>query len=121
MYFQFLFIFHLCIYIRKFDQLILCFLKGNAIFGIGFVLLSLITNGIIFVSEEKIFSIYHLEPLQVVGLEGMWGVGICLMFIPILNFVKIGVNSQMGILYEGQRYVERVDVYIDQIRNSRKK
>lgn len=86
--------------------------------GIVFVCLSLVTNGIIFVSEEKIFSVYHLEPLQVVGIEGCWGVVLCLLFLPILNFISLPQDSNMGIVSENKRYIERIDVYIDQIRNS---
>ena len=81
-------------------------------------MLSLVTNGVIFVSEEKIFSIYHLEPLQVVGIEGCWGLMLCLLFIPIFNFVTLNPGSSMGIMHDGQRYIERVDVYFKQIANS---
>lgn len=82
--------------------------------------LSLITNGILFVSEEKIFSLYHLEPLQVVGVEGCWGVILCLLFIPILNFVTLPIDSNVGIVQDNQRYIERVDIYFEQLQNSSK-
>lgn len=36
---------------------------------IGYILIiaSLFTNGLFFVSEEKLYQAYHLEPMQVVG------------------------------------------------------
>lgn len=57
--------------------------------GISLVILSLFTNGIIFVAEEKIFSIYYLETLQVVGMEGIWGMAICSAFLPFFHFFPI--------------------------------
>lgn len=53
-----------------------------------FILLSLVTTGIMFVSEEKLFEIYYLHPLQVVGAEGMWGLGIYTLIMPALTFVQ---------------------------------
>ena len=82
--------------------------------------MSLVTQGIMFVSEEKIFSVYHLEPLQVVGIEGIWGILLCLLFIPIFNLIRIDDNSSMGVLFENHRYIERIDVYYQQIAHSSK-
>ena len=81
-------------------------------------MLSLVTNGVIFVSEEKIFSVYHLEPMQVVGIEGTWGLLLCFIFIPIFNYVTLSPDTPMGIMHNGQKYIERVDIYFEQVANS---
>jgi drug/metabolite transporter (DMT)-like permease len=49
---------------------------GLQIVGYLLIILSLFTNGFLFVFEQKLLSKYHLEPLEVVGYEGMFGLGI---------------------------------------------
>eukprot|EP01017_Pseudomicrothorax_dubius_P021499 TRINITY_DN2315_c0_g1_i4.p1 TRINITY_DN2315_c0_g1~~TRINITY_DN2315_c0_g1_i4.p1 ORF type:complete len:379 (-),score=121.78 TRINITY_DN2315_c0_g1_i4:172-1308(-) len=64
-----------------------------AIFGIALLLSSLLTNGIMFVSEEKLFTKFYIEPLNMVGYEGIWGMLIVgLIFIPIASNIKCGGN-----------------------------
>jgi len=55
-----------------------------------------------------------------VGTEGIWGILLCLLFIPMFNFIKINENSSMGVLFENHRYIERIDVYYQQIAQSSK-
>ncbi|KAJ9097444.1 hypothetical protein QFC20_006185 [Naganishia adeliensis] len=40
-----------------------------------------------FVIEEKILSMYKVEPLQAVGLEGFWGLSVILLCMPALHFL----------------------------------
>lgn len=42
--------------------------------GVVLVMISLVLSGTQFVTEEKIFSKFHIEPLEVVGWEGIWGI-----------------------------------------------
>jgi len=62
-------------------------MKGLQIVGYLLIILSLFTNGFLFVFEQKLLSKYHLEPLQVVGYEGMYGLIIEIILLPILTFV----------------------------------
>jgi hypothetical protein len=39
------------------------------------------------VFEQKLLAKYHLEPLEVVGYEGMFGLMIEIVLLPILTFV----------------------------------
>ncbi|KAJ9125591.1 hypothetical protein QFC22_000553 [Naganishia vaughanmartiniae] len=39
-----------------------------------------------FVIEEKILSIYKVEPLHAVGLEGFWGLSVILLSMPALHY-----------------------------------
>ncbi len=39
------------------------------------------------IAEEYLIKNYKIETLQIVGIEGFWGVLICLIVVPILNFV----------------------------------
>lgn len=54
--------------------------------GVAYLLIftSLFTNGVHFVSEEKLFDKYHLDPFLLVGTEGVWG----LIFSTIVRFFK---------------------------------
>lgn len=45
---------------------------------------SLTFNGFFYSYEQKLFnSNYHIEPIQMVGIEGVFGIIYCLIFIPI--------------------------------------
>jgi hypothetical protein len=45
-------------------------------------------TGFQFISEEKILSGYYLDPLLVVGLEGMWGTLYYLILLPIFQHIE---------------------------------
>lgn len=49
--------------------------------GLLLLIISQFFTGTQFVFEEKLLSGYYLDPLYVVGLEGMWG---CIYFAIIL-------------------------------------
>jgi hypothetical protein len=51
------------------------------------MVLSLTFNGFFYSYEQKLFSIYHIEPVQMVGIEGVFGILICLVVIPIITFI----------------------------------
>ena len=51
------------------------------------LLISQIFFGGLFVAEEKILGDYYLDPLKVVGLEGMWGLCYYAVLLPILQFI----------------------------------
>jgi hypothetical protein len=61
------------------------------------MLLSLVLNGGLFISEEKIFMHYHIEPLKVTGTEGFWGIILSLIFIPMYNFIQLPESFNGGI------------------------
>lgn len=80
---------------------------------------SLFTNGILFVSEEKLFDIFHMEPLQVVGTEGFWGFIVYLVILmPILTFVHCPFGTDSCIEKNGNEYFDRPDVYFGQAGSS---
>jgi len=51
--------------------------------GIILVLISQLFAGAQFIVEEKLLGDYYLDPLKVVGLEGMWGFSIYCILLPI--------------------------------------
>ena len=51
--------------------------------GISLILIAQFFTGIQFIVEEKLLSGYYLDPIKVVGLEGMWGFLYYLIFLPI--------------------------------------
>ncbi|EGR31767.1 nucleotide-sugar transporter, putative [Ichthyophthirius multifiliis] len=66
---------------------------SKAAVAMGLILISLITNGILFVSEEKLFSKYYLHPFQVVGTEGFWGLVIYAIALPALSYAKCSLPT----------------------------
>jgi drug/metabolite transporter (DMT)-like permease len=49
------------------------FTKGQTILGIVFLLGAQIAHGVMYIVEEKLLSKFYLNPLKVVGWEGIWG------------------------------------------------
>ena len=47
------------------------------------LVLSQLFAGCQFISEEKILGDYYLDPLKVVGLEGMWGLCYYAVLLPM--------------------------------------
>jgi drug/metabolite transporter (DMT)-like permease len=51
--------------------------------GILLLLISQLFSGGLYIVEEKLLGDYYLDPLKVVGLEGLWGFLMCLVILPI--------------------------------------
>lgn len=61
--------------------------EGDPTKALGLVLLfiaQLFTGGL-FISEEKILSDYYLDPMMVVGFEGLWGIIYWAILLPIFQ------------------------------------
>jgi hypothetical protein len=50
-----------------------------------------------FIVEEKILGNYYLDPFQVVGTEGMFGVLYYLLILPIMQNVRCGGPDSHGL------------------------
>lgn len=88
------------------------FIKGLQIVGYLLIILSLFTNGFLFVFEQKLLSKYHLEPLQVVGYEGMYGLIIEIILLPILTFVPCSFGVEPCVFNSaGMPFLERPERY----------
>lgn len=51
--------------------------------GIAMLVVAQLFSGGLFIVEEKLLGDYYLDPLKVVGLEGLWGVIIWAVLLPI--------------------------------------
>ena len=59
----------------------------TSVLGVLLLLLSQCFTGAQFISEEKILSGYYLDPLMVVGYEGMWGCIYYAILLPIFQHI----------------------------------
>ena len=57
--------------------------EETSVLGIILLLVSQCFAGGLYITEEKILGNYYLDPLYVVGLEGMWGLLYYLILLPI--------------------------------------
>lgn len=62
-------------------------LKGSIAFGILLLITAQFFAGGLFIVEEKLLGDYYLDPLKVVGTEGMWGCAYFLVALPIMQAV----------------------------------
>jgi hypothetical protein len=56
--------------------------------GYILIIVSLFFNGFFFVFEQKLLTKYHLDPLEVVGYEGLFGLCGYLVLLPIISYVQ---------------------------------
>jgi hypothetical protein len=85
---------------------------------VGYLLLvlSFFTAGFQFTFEEKLLARYHLEPIQMVGLEGLFGLGLTLLILPILTFAPCDFGrSACVVTATGESFLERPEVYLEEV------
>ena len=81
---------------------------------IGYILLisSLFTNGFQFVFEEKLLAKYHIEPLEMVGYEGMFGLAIELILMIITSFIPCSFGPDACVMDSaGMPFIENPLAY----------
>jgi drug/metabolite transporter (DMT)-like permease len=61
--------------------------------GIFLLVLAQLFTGGLFIVEEKLLGDYYLDPLKVVGLEGLWGLIITVILLPIFQVIECGPNE----------------------------
>lgn len=60
----------------------------TTLFGVLLLLLAQCFTGLQFISEEKLLGGYYLDPLMVVGYEGMWGCLYYAILLPIMQQIN---------------------------------
>jgi drug/metabolite transporter (DMT)-like permease len=65
--------------------------------GIVLLLISQLFSGGLYIVEEKLLGDYYLDPLKVVGLEGLWGLLITIIMLVI--FQQIHCSSEQLCYY----------------------
>lgn len=60
---------------------------GSVSFGIILLLIAQLFTGTMFIVEEYFIGDYYLDPMKVVGTEGMWGLSYYLLLLPIMQAI----------------------------------
>ena len=80
---------------------------------------SLTFNGFFYSYEQKLFNNYHIEPIQMVGIEGVFGIIYCLIFIPILTFIPCPFQDSSCVFNTaGAKFMERPEMFFKEVGNS---
>ena len=61
--------------------------------GILLLIVAQLFSGGLYIVEEKLLGDYYLDPLKVVGLEGLWGFLITVILLPIFQQINCGPND----------------------------
>lgn len=61
--------------------------------GLILLLVAQLFTGGMFIVEEKLLGDYYLDPLKVVGLEGVWGLLMYCILLPIFNNIPCDVDG----------------------------
>lgn len=87
-------------------------MKGLQIIGYILLISSLFTNGFQFVFEEKLLAKYHIEPLEMVGYEGMFGLTAQLILMIIASFIPCGFGPDACVFDKaGMPFIENPLAY----------
>jgi len=71
--------------------------NGSEAVGILLILIAQCFAGAQFITEEKILGNYYLDPLYIVGCEGMWGLCFYILMLPIMQLIKCGGVDAKGL------------------------
>lgn len=83
-------------------------IQSLQIAGYILILASLVFNGFFFVFEQKLLNKYHLDPLEVVGYEGLFGLCGYFLLLPILSYTPCGLGVDVCVFNEaGFPFFER--------------
>ena len=81
--------------------------------GILLTLVSLVFHGLMYITEEQVFHKYYVEPFEMVGWEGFFGVLLYVVAIPILNIIPCPYNPEG---YDGDlcagKHIEDISLFI---------
>ena len=61
--------------------------------GIILLIISQLFSGGLYIVEEKLLGDYYLDPLTVVGLEGLWGFLMTATMLPIFGLITCGPSE----------------------------
>ena len=67
--------------------------ESTGALGIILIIIAMLFAGTLFIVEEKLLGDYYLDPLKVVGLEGMWGLLYYLILLPIMQHINCDVPN----------------------------
>ena len=63
------------------------------VFGLILLLIAQLFTGGMFIVEEKLLGDYYLDPLKVVGLEGLWGLIFSCILLPIYQHIPCSIKE----------------------------
>lgn len=75
--------------------------------GLVLLVISQFFSGGMFIVEEKLLGDYYLDPLKVVGLEGLWGVIAYAVMLPIFQHIPCDIKDlcPYGVLEDTSRAI----------------
>lgn len=71
--------------------------QGSVGTGVILVVISQCFTGVQFITEEKILADYYLDPFQIVGTEGMWGLAVYMLLLPLMQYIRCGYPGGSGL------------------------
>ena len=73
--------------------------------GIILLVVAQLFHGCLYIVEEKLLGDYYLDPLKVVGWEGVWGVLMHVVLLPIFQFIPCHIDDlcPYGVLEDTNR------------------
>ncbi len=72
--------------------------NGSIALGLILIIVAQFFTGALFITEEFFLGGYYLDPMKVVGSEGMWGLGVYLAILPIMQVVQCSGDTGLDAL-----------------------
>jgi hypothetical protein len=73
----------------------------------------MIFSGLCITYQQRLFLYYYTEPLRLVGFEGLFGMGYCIILILIFNFTHCPFSDNQCVCANGDSYIEHIPTYFD--------
>jgi drug/metabolite transporter (DMT)-like permease len=76
--------------------------------GVVILLVATVFSSGLYVVEEKLLGSYYLDPLKVVGLEGLWGTIMWCILLPIFQHIPCNIEDlcPFGVLEDSLRAID---------------
>lgn len=87
----------------------------NLIIGIPLMGLSIIFAGMMIGYEQRLFTLYYVEPLKMVGFEGLFGILYSFVGIAVMSFIKCTFGADYCVCDNGSQYLESPTAYFREI------
>ena len=82
------------------------------------MVVSLVFNGYFYAYEEMLFRKYELQPIEMVGYEGIYGLPACALVILVLSIIPCNGGQFCVYNSDGVGHMESVSAYLSEVFSS---
>jgi hypothetical protein len=91
-------------------------MQNNEFLGYSLMLISLVFNGFLYAYEQFLLRKHSINPLQMIGFEGFFGIFIVSFIALTLSITPCSLGDKLCVFdSHGNPYFERVDMFFSEV------